>query len=348
MRSLPYRKPTERPDSALVANDEYCVEAHCGSEVTKPPWLVLEYIPISSVCAFFFNAHLALMRKLQCSNHDVHNFTCRPITDLSTEFLPNGNTLRGKSMNWRHDSTVTNLSLLSEWVYGVIRPIVRIMRSAGVSEASLLESVKRASLEHDGDKKKGRLGSGSRYESLLELASVTAAWARSSAWTDGAGQPRELAMCKEDPKGFVALVRSVNPRLNPTAVMKELQSMDAVRILAGGSAVRLLRPSVVNTSEDTFSVEPVLRDLQRFAETLENHVFRGGWIAGWHTQMTAARLSIDPAKFEDFCRFVARNGQMLLDSADDRLNSYSEVADGAGANYGVGVFVFLENAPLVG
>ena len=87
----------------------------------------------------------------------------------------------GPLMNWRDDSTATNVSLLSKWVYGVLRPIVRILRSAGVSEASLLEGVKRASAQHDGDTKKGRLGSGSRYESLLALGSVTGAWARSSA-----------------------------------------------------------------------------------------------------------------------------------------------------------------------
>ncbi len=247
-------------------------------------------------------------------------------------------------MNRRHDSTLTNVSLLSEWVYGVIRPIVRIMRSAGVSEASLLDCVQRASLEHDGDSKKGRLGTGSRYESLLALASLTAAWARSSTWTDDAGQPRDLTLRQDDANGFVALVRSIDHRLNPTAVLKELQGMEVVRILAGGSAIRLLRPSVVNMSHDTFSVEPVLRDLQRFAETLENHVFPDHRIASRQLPMTAARLSIDPAKFDDFCRFVTRNGQMLLDSAEDRLNSYREVPDGAGANYGVCVFVFLENA----
>jgi hypothetical protein len=62
-------------------------------------------------------------------------------------------------------------------------------------------------------------------------------------------------------------------------------------------------------------------------------------------QITAARLSIDPAKFEEFSRFVSRNGQVFLDSADDRLNSFSEVGDGTGASYGVGVFVFSEDVP---
>jgi hypothetical protein len=222
---------------------------------------------------------------------------------------------------------------------------VRILRSAGVSEASLLAGVKRASAQHDGDAKKGRLGSGSRYESLLALSGVIGAWARSSAWTDDLGHARELSLRKEDPKGFTALVRSVDPRLNAPAVLKELQSMEVVRILANATGVRLLRHSVLNTSEETFSVEPVLRDLQRFAETLEHQVFLDRGIPSGRMQITAARLSIDPSKFDDFCRFVTRNGQMLLDSADDRLNSYREVADGAGANYGVGVFVFFEDAP---
>lgn len=145
------------------------------------------------------------------------------------------------------------------------------------------------------------------------------------------------APAKDDRKGFVELVRSVNPRLNPTAVIKELQSMDVVRILGDGSAVRLLRPPAVNLSEDTLSVEPVLRDLQRFAETLEHEVFRGHRSGSGQIHMTAARLSIDPARFDDFCRFVTRNGRVLLDSAD-----------GAGANYGVGVFVFLETPPSAG
>jgi hypothetical protein len=249
-------------------------------------------------------------------------------------------------MNWRDDSTATNVSLLSQWVDGVLRPVVRILRAAGVSEGSLLESVKRASAQHDGEAKTGRLGSGSRYESLLALGDVIGAWSRSAAWTDELGHARDLSLRKDDPKGFTALVHSVDPQLNAPAVLKELQRMDVVGILPGATGVRLLHHAVLNTSEETFSVEPVLRDLQRFAETLEHQVFRDPRIHAGRLQLTAARLSIDPAKFDDFCRFVTRNGQVLLDSADDRLNSYLEVPEGKGANYGVGVFVFFEDVPL--
>ncbi len=249
-------------------------------------------------------------------------------------------------MHWRDDSTAMNVSLLSKWVYGVLRPIVRILRSAGVSETTVLDAVKCASARHDRDAKKGRLGSGSRYETLLALSGVVGAWARSSAWTDDLGHARELSLRQDDPKGFAALVHAVDARLNTPAVLKELETMEVVRILPNATGVRLLRHSVLNVREETFSVEPVLRDLQRFAETLEHQVFRDRAGESARMQVTAARLSIDPSKFDDFCRFVSRNGQMLLDSADDRLNSYREVADGDGANYGVGVFVFFEDAAV--
>jgi hypothetical protein len=245
-------------------------------------------------------------------------------------------------MSWRDDSTATNVSLLSKWAYGVLRPIVRILRSAGVSQSLIVESVNRAGAQHDGDKPKGRLGSGSRYQSVLALGSVTGAWTRVPEWTDASGNARELSLRAEDPKGFSALVRSIDPRLDAAAVLKELQQTDVVRILGNATAVRLLRHSVVHASEDTFSVEPVLRDLQRFAETLEHNILHKGNGAPSRLQLTASRLSIDPAQFEDFARFATRNGHVFLDSADDRLNLFKAVTDGAGASYGVGVFVFFE------
>jgi hypothetical protein len=245
-------------------------------------------------------------------------------------------------MTWRDDSTATNVSLLSKWAYGAIRPFVRLLRSAGVSQAVILESVKRASAQHDGDKPKGRLGSGTRYQSVYALSVVTGTWARSPDWTDESGVARELSLRKDDPKGFSALVRSVDPHLNAAAALKELQQLNIVSVAANASQVRLLRHTVANAGADTFSVEPILRDLQHFAETLEHNVFHKGEHGVRRMQMTASRMSIDPAKFADFARFAARNGQVFLDSADDRLNSASPIDEGSGASYGVGLFVFFE------
>lgn len=245
-------------------------------------------------------------------------------------------------MTWRDDSTATNMSLLSKWAYAAIRPIVRILRSAGVSQATILEGVKRSCAEHDGDKPKGRLGSGTRYQSVLALGAVTGAWARSPEWTDGSGNARELSLRRDDPKGFSALVRSVDPRLNVAAALKELQQLEVVSLVVNATRVRLLRHTVGHAVDETFPVEPILRDLQRFAETLEHNVFHQGERGPQRMQMTAARISIDPARFADFERFATRNGQVFLDSADDRLNSAPSIGEEAGASYGVGVFVFFE------
>jgi hypothetical protein len=244
-----------------------------------------------------------------------------------------------------HDTTATNTSLLSEWAYAALRPIVRILRAAGVSQAIILDGVQRICAQHADDKPSGRIGSGTRYESVLALGAVTATWSRSAQWTDEAGAARELSLRNDDPKGFSALVRAVNPALNPAAALKELQQLDVVRVVGNAARIRLLRHTIAHAGEETFSIEPVLRDLQRFGEALEHNVFHKGEDGIRRMQLTAGRVSIDPAKFADFARFAARNGQAFLDSADDRLNTAPEIPEGNGANYGVGLFVFFEPPP---
>jgi hypothetical protein len=94
--------------------------------------------------------------------------------------------------------------------------------------------------------------------------------------------------------------------------------------------------------EETFSIEPVLKHLQLFAETVEYNMFHKHEGGGPQLiQIIASRLSIDHAPFYDFARFAARNGQVFLDSADDRLKSYAATPNHVGAEYWVGVFVFF-------
>ena len=61
---------------------------------------------------------------------------------------------------------------------------------------------------------------------------MTGAWARSPEWTDESGVARKLSLCKDDPKGFSALVHSVDPHLNAAAVLKELQQLKSVSYAA--------------------------------------------------------------------------------------------------------------------
>lgn len=246
-------------------------------------------------------------------------------------------------MTWREDSTATNLSLLSQWAHRVIRPVSRILHAAGVAEPAALAAVRRAYESHDHEQRKGHAGSGSRYQSVLALGSITGAWARSPEWTDQNGVARELSISHADPVGFGALVRSIDPHLDAPAALQALQQMDAVLVTRGGRHVKLLRHTVVHSLDDSFSIEPVLLDLQRFAETLEHNVFRNRGRVDALTQLGAIRFSLDPADFPDFARHAKRLAQAFLDSADDRLTSYAVTP--AGTAFGTGAFVFFEPSP---
>lgn len=242
------------------------------------------------------------------------------------------------------DSTTTNTSLLCLWAYRVLRPIVRVLRSAGVSEGQMIECIQRASTEHSGDAVNGQLGSGTRRDTLSALAEVTALWARSPQWTDATGRPRELSLRTDDPQGFGALMQASQPQLSPRLALEQLAELKVVRLVRNDQCARLLTHVLAHTTEGAgaFPVEATLADLRRHAETIEHNVFRSpGDIS--RMQMIASRLSLDPARFEDFMRFVRRTGQSFLESADDMLATYVTQPHDHSAQFGVGVYVFCDD-----
>jgi hypothetical protein len=245
-------------------------------------------------------------------------------------------------MTWRDDSTAINVSLLSTWADSVLRPLVRILRSAGVSLKVILHTTSRAYAEYSLEAPRGHLGAGSRYATILALGSITGAWARSPAWTDEGGLPRELALNPNDPRGFHALVKSVEPHFDGTCALRELERLNVVRLIDSSTRIRLLRHTIVHLNEDTFYVEAVLADLRRFAETIEHNLFRNQQTAEARTQVTAIRLSMDGAHFPEFERFAKRLGQAFLDSADDFLTSYPDSRNGV--TFGTGFFVHFDDS----
>ena len=242
----------------------------------------------------------------------------------------------GVAMKAFEDTTATDTPLLSSWAYRVLRPIIRVLRSAGVSQAQMIECIQQAAEEHSGDTVCGRLGSDTRRDAITALAEVTAAWARSSKWTDRTGRPRELSLHADDPQGFAALVRDAKPDVAPAAALDQLKSLDVVRLVGNDESVRLLTPVIIHRALDA-----ALEDLRRFAETLEHNLFRPRNAAA-RMQVGASRLSLDPARFEDFARFIRRSGESLLESAYDELGAYVTDQRDRGAQFGVGVFVFCD------
>ena len=202
----------------------------------------------------------------------------------------------------------------------------------------MIECIQQAAEEHSGDTICGRLGSDTRRDALAALAEVTAAWARSSEWTDSIGQPRELSLHADDPKGFAALVRHAQPELSPAAALEQLKRLEVVRLVRNDESVRLLTPVIIHHALDTH-----LESLRRFAETLEHNIFRPRNAAA-RMQLVASRLSLDPARFEDFAKFIRRTGQSFLESAYDALGAYVTDQRDRGTPFGVGVFVFCDRA----
>ena len=236
------------------------------------------------------------------------------------------------------DTTETNTPLLSSWAYRVLRPIIRVLRSAGVSQAQMIQCIQQAAEEHSGDTVCGRLRSDTRRDTIATLLEVTTAWARSPEWTDGNGRPRELSLRVDDPKGFAALVRDVEPELSPATALEQLESLDVVRLIRNDEFVRLLTPVIIHRALDA-----ALEDLRRFTETLEHNLFRSRNAAS-RMQVVASRLSLDPARFEDFARFIRPTGESFLDSADDALGAYVTDQRDQGVQFGIGVFVFCDSA----
>ena len=236
------------------------------------------------------------------------------------------------------DTAKTNTPLLSSWAYRVLRPIIRLLRSAGVSQAQMIECIQQAAEEHSADTVCGRLGSDTRRDAIAALSEVTAAWARSSEWTDGTGRPRELPLRADDPKGFAALVRDTEPELSPEAALAQLKSLDIVCLVRNDESVRLLTPVIIHRALDA-----ALEDLRRFAETLEHNLFRSRNTAA-RMQAVASRLWLDPARYEDFAKSIRRTGESFLESADDALGAYLTHQRDRGTQFGVGVFVFCDGA----
>lgn len=241
------------------------------------------------------------------------------------------------------DTTATNTSLLLSWAYAVVRPIVRVLRAAGLTEAQITGCVAEAVRQHTADQTRGHLGSGTRRDTLTALAEITALWARSPDWTDSAGRPRELSLRPGDPKGFAALVHTAEPRLSATEALAQLRRHEVVRLAPNAQSVRLVTHVLLQPMGSGFAVEATLKDLRRFAETLEHNIFARAAGQPGRMQRMASRMALNPARFQDFERFVMRNGQIFLESADDILGTYVAREGRGGAGFGVGLFVYQDD-----
>jgi len=234
-------------------------------------------------------------------------------------------------------------SPLSRWAFAVLRPVVRILRAAGVTEELILAHVQRALSLHRQDPVRGRIDAPMSQGTVRALSDLLGRWSRSPEWAGPDGMPRDLALRAGEAPGFADLVRTLDNSASPEAVLAQLEQFGNVVRVADGTRVRLLSAVVVHTSSDGFAVEPLLTDLRRFARTIEFNVFEKTASGPGRMQMSTLRSHVDPERFEEFDRFMRRTGPVYLTAADDELGRYENPDVARPESFGVGLFVFRED-----
>jgi hypothetical protein len=238
---------------------------------------------------------------------------------------------------------MSDVSLLSRWAFIVLRPIVRLLRAAGVTEEIIHAQVGRALALHRNDTIRGRLDGPVSQERARALGNLLSSWSRSPDWAGADGQPRELSLADDGPGGFAALAKTQLPAATAAEVLTLLERFGAVARVADGTRVRLLSAVLVHTSQDGFAAETLLTDLRRFAQTLEYNVFEKAGSGPGRFQASTLRSNIDPARAEDFGRYVRRAGGVMLAAADDELARHENPEVSHPECFGIGVFMFRDD-----
>lgn len=234
-------------------------------------------------------------------------------------------------------------SPLSRWAFAVLRPVVRVLRAAGVTEDLIVAHVQRAIALHREDPVRGRLDAPMSQSMMRSLGDLIGRWSRSPDWAGPDGMPRDLALQSDEHPNFEDLVRTLEPAASLAQVLSQLEQFGTVVRVADGSRVRLLSAVLLHASSEGFAAEPVLTDLRRFARTIEFNVFERSVSGPGRMQMSTLRSHVDPARFHEFDRYMRRTGPLYLTAADDELGRYEDTNTLRPESFGVGLFVFRED-----
>lgn len=238
---------------------------------------------------------------------------------------------------------MSDAARLSRWAFAVLRPIVRLLRAAGVTEDVIHAQVTRALALHRQDTIRGRMDAPMSQERVRTLSDLLGRWSRSPDWAGPDGMPRDLSLARDGPRSFPALVETLKPAMPASEALDLLERFGAVTRVADGHRVRLLSAVLLVTSEDGFAAEPILTDLRRFAQTIEYNVFEKGASGPGRFQMSTLRSNVDPARSDEFGRYVRRTGGVMLAAADDELARYENPDLEQPECFGIGVFMFRDD-----
>ncbi|MGH8150391.1 MAG: DUF6502 family protein [Steroidobacteraceae bacterium] len=229
--------------------------------------------------------------------------------------------------------------------FDVLRPLIRLLRAAGIPEVALNASSERALRLYRRTPARGVWLDSAVFSKLTEILSV---WARDPAFIDEKGMPQRLSL-GAGPGSFAALVRLAGGSVGARRALVHLLALGAVRRCDGGRRVRLVSNVLVGVMGGRFLVAPMLDAVRRFSETVEHNLCERPGVAGGRLHRWAGSASLDPRQLREMQRFVRSSGQTFLDAVDEKLAACAAPARsrraGKKLTYGVGVYVFMDEAP---
>jgi len=249
----------------------------------------------------------------------------------------------------------------------LLRPIVRLMLRCGVTWKELAEICKLVYVEVAAEDfgSRGRPANASRIAILTGLSrrevkrakdalatpeaeqaqaveridhasSVLSGWYQDREFTDASGAPRLLA--REGKGSFAQLLKRYAPSIPPTAMLKELRRVGAVRITPQGRVRAVARYFMPTTLDPDAIVRSgsVLRDM---AGTVAHNQLRGEREPSWF-EGRATNVRVRREARRAFGEYLEKRGMAFLEDVDTWLMAH-EARDDDEKTDRIGVGVYL-------
>lgn len=175
---------------------------------------------------------------------------------------------------------------------------------------------------------------------------VLSAWHQEAEFLDADGKPRDLSAQGSSPS-FEDLWRRHGGDLPMGALLKELQSVGAVRALPGGR-LRVLKRAYIPSQLDPEKVLRAGTVLEDFGNTVV-HDLLAEESEMLRFERRASNAQVDARALPEFRRMLEREGQALLERIDAWLTAHSVDIDRATAarpvRLGVGVYHIQTDQP---
>ena len=222
----------------------------------------------------------------------------------------------------------------------VLRPLLRILLAAGLSEQQLLRVCERSVRTVARRTVSGRLASIPHIERLDD---VVARWINHPSYLSR-GKPMVLPL-KGRTTSFYGLARSAAPGASPKLVLRALALNHAVRITRDRKVKLLMRYSPAR-ARGAVDIEVFTAMTSEFLRTLEFNLLNNPRPGAGLFQRRANKVDSDAKLAPVFNQYVREQGQLFLESVDEWLIRHQPARKRGQSRrkvrLGVGVYVINE------